>query len=115
MKIFCITEAESRAATERQRQEEQVNVTRHKVETLRKIMEERKAKREARRLAAAAAAHRAAGPPSAGPPTAASYSTAWSCVSESPAAAAECEEKHKAAAEAAEHGFLQPEPEPVTA
>ena len=90
-----------------------MNVTRHKVETLRKIMEERKAKREARRLAAAAAAHRAAGPPSAGPPTAASYSTAWSCVSESPAAAAECEEKHKA--EAAEHGFLQPEPEPVTA
>ena len=68
-------------------------MTRHKVEALRKIMEERKAKREARRQAAAAG--RSTGT--------ASYSTAWS-VSE----AKDCDNAD------GEH-FLQPEPEPVTA
>lgn len=65
-------------------------MTRHKVEALRKIMEERKAKREARRQAKATP-----------PASAASYSTAWS-VSEAREADPE-----------AEH-FLQ-QPEPVTA
>ena len=51
---MLIAEAEARAATEKQMQEEQLNLTRHKVERLRKIMEERRAKREARRQAAAA-------------------------------------------------------------
>ena len=62
-----IAEAEARAATEKQLQEEQLNLTRHKVERLRKIMEERRAKREARRQAAAA-----------GRSELSSYSTAWS-------------------------------------
>ena len=89
-----IAEAEARAATEKQMQEEQLNLTRHKVERLRKIMEERRAKREARRQAAAAG--RSSG----------SYSTAWS-VSE--AKHGDCD-KH----EEGEH-FLLTEPEPVTA
>ena len=89
--VIVVTDAEARAANERQRQEEQVSVTRHKVEALRKIMEERKAKREARRQAKA----------SVSPASAASYSTAWS-VSEARDGDAE-----------AEH-FLQ-QPEPVTA
>ena len=84
------SDAEARAASEKQRQEEQVSVTRHKVEALRKIMEERKAKREARRQAKATP-----------PASAASYSTAWS-VSEA-----------READQEAEH-FLQ-QPEPVTA
>ena len=88
--INFIPDAEARAASEKQRQEEQVSVTRHKVEALRKIMEERKAKREARRQAKATS-----------PASAASYSTAWS-VSEAMEADPE-----------AEH-FLQ-QPEPVTA
>jgi len=79
-------------ASERQLHEEQLNVTRHKVEALRKIMEERKAKRQARRQAAARAA---------------SYSTAWSVKSE--AKPRDCDKR-----EDGEH-FLQPEPEPVTA
>jgi len=79
-------------ASERQLHEEQLNVTRHKVEALRKIMEERKAKRQARRQAAARAA---------------SYSTAWSVKSE--AKPRDCDNR-----EDGEH-FLQPEPEPVTA
>jgi len=91
----ALFEAEARAANERQRQEEQLNVTRHKVEALRKIMEERKAKREARRQAAAAGRGQGT----------ASYSTAWS-VSE----AKDCD-KHDTDGE----HFLQPEPEPVTA
>ena len=86
-----LPDAEARAASEKQRQEEQVSVTRHKVEALRKIMEERKAKREARRQAKA----------TPGPASAASYSTAWS-VSEA-----------READQEAEH-FLQ-QPEPVTA
>ena len=92
---ILLSEAEARAANERQRQEEQLNVTRHKVEALRKIMEERKAKREARRQAAAAGRGQGT----------ASYSTAWS-VSE----AKDCD-KHDTDGE----HFLQPEPEPVTA
>ena len=79
-------------ASERQLHEEQLNVTRHKVEALRKIMEERKAKRQARRQAAARAA---------------SYSTAWSVKSE--AKPRDCDNL-----EDGEH-FLQAEPEPVTA
>ena len=76
-------------------QEEQLEVTRHKVETLRKIMEERKAKRQARRQAAAASnssncSHQ--------------YSTAWSVQSE--AKPRDSEE---------ESAFLAGEPEPVTA
>ena len=96
-KQFDISEAEARAANEKQRQEEQLNVTRHKVETLRKIMEERKAKREARRLAAAAGRVSGAGSPA----SPASYSTAWS-VSE--AKSDDCDDKTEG-----EH-FLQPEP-----
>jgi len=79
-------------ASERQLHEEQLNVTRHKVEALRRIMEERKAKRQARRQAAARAA---------------SYSTAWSVKSE--AKPRDCDTR-----EDGEH-FIQPEPEPVTA
>ena len=93
-----ISDAEARAANEKQRQEEQLNLTRHKVETLRKIMEERRAKREARRQAAAAGRSASSSP--------ASYSTAWS-VSE----AKDCDK----ADQEQEQVFLSPEPEPVTA
>ena len=93
-----ISDAEARAANEKQRQEEQLNLTRHKVETLRKIMEERRAKREARRQAAAAGRSASSSP--------ASYSTAWS-VSE----AKDCDKTDQEQ----EQVFLSPEPEPVTA
>ena len=96
----------SRAASERQRQEEQLNLTRHKVETLRKVMEERKARREARRQAAAARGST---------PTSGCYSTAWSVSEAKPETNCDknCQEPDQQTA-SAEH-FLSPEPEPVTA
>ena len=81
-------------------------MTRHKVETLRKVMEERKAKREARRQAAAARGST---------PTSGCYSTAWS-VSEAKPETSVCDkdESDQQQPSTAEH-FLSPEPEPVTA
>lgn len=77
---------------EKQQVEDQLNITRNKVEQLRKIMEERRARRKARREAR----------------TAAPYSTQWTVSGQQPA---HCDRQ----SESAEKDFLHPEPEPVTA
>ena len=77
-------------ATERELLEQQLNVTKNKMEALKRIMEERRAKREARRQQAT---------------TARPYSTAWSVKSES---------KPVKDGEDADNMF-KVEPEPVTA
>ena len=68
--------------------EQQLNITKTKMEALKRIMEERRAKREARRQAQARP-----------------YSTAWSVKSE-----AKTVEKAEA-----EESYIKAEPEPVTA
>lgn len=77
---------------EKQQVEDQLNITRNKVEQLRKIMEERRARRKARREAR----------------TAAPYSTQWTVSGQQPA---HCDRQ----SESAEKDFLHTEPEPVTA
>ena len=85
--------------------EHQLNITRSKMDKLKRIMEERRAKREARRLQAQARP----------------YSTAWSVKPEASAATAAAAGagggKHVENATAAEEpeSFIKPEPEPVTA
>lgn len=80
--------------TERELSEQQLNITRSKMEALKRIMEERRAKREARRQASQARP----------------YSTAWSVKSESKAVVVEAAEDA-----AAGENFIKVEPEPVTA
>jgi len=78
-------------ATTQQATEDQLEVTRHKVEALRKVMEEKKARRTERRQAAARAA---------------SYSTAWSVTKD-------CDKEN---GKEQEQDFHRPvEPEPCTA
>ena len=75
--------------SEREVLEQQLNITRSKMETLKKIMEERRAKREARKQAQARP-----------------YSTAWSVKSESkPVDGVDGKESEN---------FISVEPEPVT-
>lgn len=74
--------------SERELLDQQLNITKTKMEALKRIMEERRAKREARRQAQARP-----------------YSTAWSVKSES---------KHVEKAEDGDN-YIKVEPEPVTA
>ena len=100
--VLTICPAESQDASARKVAESQLEVTRSKVEELRKLIAERKARRVMRREAAARAA---------------SYSTAWSLTKEM--------DKHEGEGEGARGGvqeqcqppdFLLPsEPEPCTA
>ena len=78
------------------------------METLRRIMEERKAKREARRQAAAARGST---------PTSGSgcYSTAWSVSEAKPESSCDKEEESDQSSQQPADHFLTPEPEPVTA
>ncbi len=94
--------------TERELSEQQLNITRTKMEALKRIMEERRAKREARKQQAQAR-------------TARSYSTAWSVKPEpkgveGTAGTSGGSELGAAAESAANENeqFLQ-QPEPVTA
>ena len=76
--------------SERELSEQQLNITRTKMEALKRIMEERRAKREARSQAQSRP-----------------YSTAWSVQSESKTVVVDAVEDNET--------FLQVEPEPVTA
>lgn len=87
---FLCSGSEPADQSERELSEQQLNITRTKMEALKRIMEERRAKREARRQAQSRP-----------------YSTAWSVQSESKTVVVDAVEENET--------FLQVEPEPVTA